>query len=592
VAQNDVQLKVGVESRQARQEWDGFVSHVDNTGNQFNTRLAAGLTTAIGVGIAGAVREVAGLGIAFNSVLIGTQRTFNLTREDALAFGDEIKNIAPKIGLLPQEFANIVIAAGKMGIAREEMAAFGETLGKLSAVSDVGINSYVETAGRITAIFNLGAEDFRRLGADVNALDDIIGGTTEGIFRFTARIAATGKLAGLTASEIAAFGSVFEKVGIPAERAGTAFETFVQRLQTLPSQSAEVQVAFTEVLGEGSNEFLALMKTDAPAAIQQFLEKINQIPDESERIRILLEIFGKESSSELAALAGRADLLKQALEQVGKESENLAKLDREFELQLSDPAVQLKQLKGEFQAVGIELGQALIPSLVEIGRAILPVAQEFSKFVRENKEIAKIGITIAAIGAVVLPVVGAIGLLAASLGSIGAIGIPIAPILGLAGAVGIAAIAFKNFRSDSLSEGIQSRIDDTRSFAEKVSTGIATGFSGKSSEFIAFGSSVIVGVVEGMNSVKDLLWNKVQEIGGIIGAIKDKAAEALGFENETQYQQTVTNNRSQVNFTYTPTYSIQVIDEASLYSRLKAYIDTELLAAFDRAKLYQARSTT
>lgn len=587
---NDVNVKVGVQADQARQEWDGFVRHVDTSANQFNTRVAAGIATAIGAGIGVAVREVAGLGIEFNKVLIGSRRTFDLSAEEAQAFGDEIKEIAPKVGLLPQEFANIVIAAGKMGVAREEMVAFGETLGKLSTVSDVGINAYVEAAGKLTSVFALDQAEFNQLGANVNALDDIIGGTTEGIFRFTARIAATGALAGLTASQVAAFGSVFEKVGIPAERAGTAFESFVQTLLTLPAQSPEIQNAFTELYGDNSLAFIELMKTDAPAAIQDFLAKINDIPDSAKRTELLLKIFGKASSSELAALAGRADLLKDAFSLVEDEAANIAKLEREFELQLSDPAIQLKQLRGEFQAVGIELGQALIPPLVEVLKAVLPVAQSFSAFVRENPKIAQIGISLAAIGAVAIPLIGTVGLLAASLGSIGVIGIPIAPILGLAGAIGVATVAFKNFRGETTTALFQGKVAEGQRFAQQVSTQMRQGFGSTENEFLAFGSNVVNNIVVGMSQTRELLWEKVREIGGIIGTIKDKASEALGFSNEQEFQ--TSNQTQQVSFTYTPTYSIQVIDEASLYSRLKAYIDTELLTAFERAKLYQARSTS
>lgn len=440
---------------------DKAIAGFDNLLNKFtgDSRIAAigrSFTAGVTVPIVGALGYATGEAVKFNSAINNTVRSLDLSTEETKSFSNEVLKLAPSLGLLPAEFANVAAEAGKMGVAKDEVAKFGATLAELATIADTPIDQFVKLGGSIKTVFKQSTEEFNVFGAAVNALDDKIGGTTPNILDFTSRVGAIGKSIGYNAQEVAAFGATFEKLGFSSDVAGTAFKNMVNGLFTISSASEPAKEAF-ESLGFSAVEFGKEMEADPKAALKRFLDTLNAVGSESEKSSLLVKIFGNEGLAAITSLAGSTDILSEAFSIAGDETANLDKKMKEFAGKMKDPAVQSKVLAAQMNALSIQFGQVLIPILDKVLRYITPLVASFGEFLTLNPEFAKFFVIAAGGLAVIGPVLIAIGGLVNAftaistlfasggiLAGIGAFvtGIGLIPVAIAAGVAAIAALVF------------------------------------------------------------------------------------------------------------------------------------------------------
>lgn len=418
----DLLLTLGVATAKAVSDFKGALGMMTSASLSMGDKLGSigsSMTTSLTMPIVAGMVLATKAAVDYNSTLFGVARTLDLTKDETAALGKEVLTMAPKLGLLPQEFANMAAEAGKLGVAKDELASFGKVLANLSAISDVPLEEFTKKAGAIKTIFAQNTTEFERFGAAVNALDDKIGGTTPNILEFTARAGAVGKTMGLTAGEVAAFGSVFESVGIAPERASTAFNNFANKLFTINAATPKAKAAF-ESLGYSAETFGQKMSKDPTSALLEFLSRMNQIQDPVERSTKLIQIFGKVSGNEIATLATQSDKLARAFGVANDNAGNLAKMSNEVGIKMNDPAIQAKVLQSQLTALGIQLGSVLIPLLSQLLTTITPVAQKFSEVLNQNPALAQTIVIIGGAIAILGPLLSLIGGIASGLSALGA----------------------------------------------------------------------------------------------------------------------------------------------------------------------------
>lgn len=407
MSQEAINLVVALQTAAALSAFNSMIGTMQGAGSKISgigQAMTTGVTVPIVAGLALATNEA----IKFQSAINNSARTLDLTKEETKSFGTEVLKLAPTLGLLPEQFAKVAAEAGKLGVAKNEVAGFGKVLAELSAISDTPIDQFVTKAGAIKNIFALNVKGMEDFGAAVNALDDKMGGTTAGILEFTGRVGAMGKTMGLSASEVAAFGSVFEAAGIQPYRAGTAFNNFANQLFTINAATPKAKAAF-ESLGYSVETFGQKMAGDPKTAMIEFLARINSIQDPVEKSTKLIQIFGKSSDNEIATLAGQASKLSAAFKVANDDTANLAKMQNELAVKMNDPAMQMKVLQAQLTSLGIIIGQAILPALTSILQAVTPVVAKMGEFAAAHPEITKLAVAFGLLVAVIGPVVWIIG---------------------------------------------------------------------------------------------------------------------------------------------------------------------------------------
>lgn len=160
----------------------------------------------------------------------------------------EIIELSRQMPITAEGFAQIYAAAGRSGVAREDLRQFAIQVAQVSVAFDMTAEQAGTAMGQIRSALGLSLPDLNRLMDTLNAIDDSSGASAAGLVEFMTRAGATGKIAGLTAEQTAAFGAAMMEAGFESEVAATSFNNMIKALSRGPSMT-ERQVDALRRLG-------------------------------------------------------------------------------------------------------------------------------------------------------------------------------------------------------------------------------------------------------------------------------------------------------------------------------------------------------
>ncbi|MEL6164979.1 MAG: phage tail tape measure protein, partial [Cyanobacteria bacterium J06628_3] len=386
----------------------------------FGQTITAGVTLPIVAGLTAATKTA----VDFEKELAGASRALDFSEKQAKEFSKSARTIAPSLGLAPAKFLELATTAGRLGVARKDVLEFAKNTAELGFATDTNTTFLAEKLAAIKAVFKSTNKDLKLFGANVNSLDDKVGGTSRDIIKFTARIGGVGKVAGFSSSEVAALGATFLKLGVNVSAAGTGANTMLLHLASATTLSEKAQNAF-EALGLTADQVEQMMRTDPKKGLLQFLKIANNF--KGDKLGTLNAIFGKQHGYKIVSLSEAYQELGRAFGIVGNESAALAKLQSETDKRLASNAGKIEIFKAQMSALAITVGTALLPALNYLLVKITPLIVKFAEFAENNPKLVTMGIIIGGL-------VAAIGPLLIIIGSVISAVSAIAPVAAAAGA--------------------------------------------------------------------------------------------------------------------------------------------------------------
>lgn len=241
------------------------------------TQVGAGLTRTLTIPLVGIGVVAAKTGIDFEKAFAGVRKTIDentnaangaITTYDALK--QSIINIATETGISQNSVAGIMQMAGQLGIrGNEAISAFTNEVAKLGITTGVSTDQLSMMLGKFTAIMGTDVEtQIAGVSSVITALGNTTATTEDAILKFGVRLAAAGRLAGVSEQEILAISAAAESTGTKAERGGTALTKIFMRMQSEAYGAAEATDNFKNSITENDNEIARWTKTleDAKAA--------------------------------------------------------------------------------------------------------------------------------------------------------------------------------------------------------------------------------------------------------------------------------------------------------------------------------------
>ncbi len=272
------------------QKTEALINHKESQVKQtssFFSQIKNGLPSAI----AGAV---GGLTVgATQYVIDGITRGFSNAVKRAADLSDqtadmqksleasepEVKSIVSELGKLDtrttsKELKEIAVAAGQMGVAKEEVIQFTGAMDKLTvALGDEfkgGGEEITKTIVPLRNIFqdektkNIG-NDLLRFGNAINLLGAKGLATGPVITDIASRIGASASIYGVSAGQTLGLAAAYQELAISSERGSTATVKILQKIATAPQD-------FAKIAGMGTKEFTNLVNTNMTSAFLKVAE--------------------------------------------------------------------------------------------------------------------------------------------------------------------------------------------------------------------------------------------------------------------------------------------------------------------------------
>lgn len=332
--------------------------------------------------------EIARAGIEFESSFAGVLKTLDLTAQEAEVLREGLRDLAtdPISVVSGMENAQNVLAgiaesAGQLGIAKEDVLEFTETIGALTLATNLTSESAATELARFANIF--GTSEFDRIGAALVELGNNSATTEAEIVEFAQRLAGVGKVAGFSESDILAVSAAMSSVGINAEAGGTAM---TQIFDTITKQLANGEIeGFADIAGMTNEAFSEAWLSDPIAALDEFIQGFGEL-DNLEQVAVLdrLSIDGIRVAQVVRSLSAAENGLSYYVDLSNQGWEENIALMEEAEKRNQTVASSVNRFRNSLRDVGITIFDIVRPAIVTTVSGLTGFVNKINNFIQKN----------------------------------------------------------------------------------------------------------------------------------------------------------------------------------------------------------------
>ena len=290
----------------------------------------------------------------------------------------------------PREELNALAgAAGRLGIkGKKDIEGFVDAADKINVAlgDDLGEGA-IDQIGKLTMVF--GEDKTKGLngamlatGSAINVLGANSSANTGFITEFTSDMAGMAVNAKISQTDIMGYASALSQAGVEGKTASGVFAQLITKMFTDPAKFAKAAKLDVKA-------FTDLLKTDANAAILQFLEglKTNGGFDALAPALKSLKMQGTQAVPVISSLINKMDELKKAQNDARKAYDEGTSIIEEFNNANSSAAAKLEMAQKAMNDAAASLGQQLLPIVehsLNATTSFLKVITPIARIIREN----------------------------------------------------------------------------------------------------------------------------------------------------------------------------------------------------------------
>lgn len=360
-----------------------FGDNVSSLGGKLTTGLTLPLVASVGL-----VTKAAS---DYESAFAGVKKTVDETATVSYKnLSDGIRQMAKELPASAVEIANVAEVAGQLGIKAEDILTFSRTMIDMGESTNLSAEEAATAIAKIANILGLTSDEYGRFGASVVDLGNNFATTERDIVEMTNRLAAGGKLAGLTAPDILGLATAMSSVGIEAEAGGTAMTqtlTAIGNAVSLTGKGAADDLnLIAKTAGMTSEEFQQAWKEKPVVALQSFIKGLKDAQEKGVNMNAILAQLGMtgiRQSNMLKSLALASDKMGDAVDRSNKAWKDNTALTNEANKRYETTESQLKMFKNQVTDLAIEFGGPLLKALREGLTAAKPWIDTLAKMAKQ-----------------------------------------------------------------------------------------------------------------------------------------------------------------------------------------------------------------
>ncbi len=339
-------------------EQQSVLSRLNDGFNRWGMSIASAAAALTGITMT--VRQAVDAYASMDQEMANVQKYTGMGKDQVAALNDEFKKMDTRT---PREGLNqLAQEAGKLGkTSQEDIMGFVRAADKIDVALDELGDGATLTLSKLTGVFGdeerLGTErSLLAVGSVINELSQNSRASAPYLAEFTSRLGGIGSQAGMTIQQVMGFGAVLDSAGQQVESSATALGQVITRLYKDPAK-------YAKAAGMDVQQFTDLLKTDANAAVIQFLETLNQAGN----LDVLAPMFadmgenGARAIATLTTLAKHIDEVKQQQQAANVAFSEATSIDKEYDVQNNTIQAGLEKAKNQFHELAVALGEKLIP---------------------------------------------------------------------------------------------------------------------------------------------------------------------------------------------------------------------------------------
>lgn len=362
---------------------DTAAAQLDNALNEQRARamehmgrgmIAFGAATVVGLGLA------AKAAVDWESAWTGVLKTVDGSDKQIARLERDLREMARTLPASHAEIAAVAEAAGQLGVATEDVAAFTKVMVDLGETTNLTADEAATSIAQLMNIMQTAPDDVDNLGAALVELGNNGASTERDIIEMAQRIAGAGAIVGLSEAEVLALANALASAGIEAEAGGSSISTAITKMASAVASGGEEVAGFAETAGMSSQQFIQAFERDPASAIQAFTEGLARIDKAGGNVFAVLDDLGLGSirtRDALLRLATSGGLLEQSIKDGNRAWEENRALIEEAEKRYDTAEAKIQIAKNTLVDLAIDIGNVVLPPLTGLAET---VADLFSAF--------------------------------------------------------------------------------------------------------------------------------------------------------------------------------------------------------------------
>ncbi|KQQ89463.1 phage tail tape measure protein [Arthrobacter sp. Leaf137] len=344
-------------------------------------------TSMLGFGTA----AVGGLALAgkaamdWESAWAGVTKTVDGTPKQMDELEASLRGLAKTLPATHEEIAGVAEAAGQLGVKRQDVVGFTETMIALGETTNLSADEAATAIAQISNVMGTmqreGSGGVERFGATLVALGNAGASTEAEIVSMAKRIAGAGKLVGASESDVLALANAMASVGIEAELGGGVISRVMQRMYGDVKTGGEGLENLAKVAGVSSKDFAAAFEKDPVRAVDMMVQGLNKVKESGGNVvdtMADLGIKGTEETGVILRLAGAGDLLADSLKLGDEAWASNSALAEEAAKRYETTEAKVQIAWNNIKDAAIDAGAVLLPLVSGVAESVAGVAQVFA----------------------------------------------------------------------------------------------------------------------------------------------------------------------------------------------------------------------
>ncbi|TNC14923.1 phage tail tape measure protein [Methylobacterium terricola] len=328
---------------------------------EFLSGAGAGYVASRGTGAAGAL--LGGLAAAsatkssmsFERGMIDVQKATDATPQQYKDYEEFILKLARKTGKSKEELASLLASGGFAGRPQGELRDFTEYGAKAAVAWRTTPDETGQGLAEIGNIFGVNQKRIEEIGDAINTAADKSASKEADLLEYIRRVGASGKLSGISAEELLAFGAAMKEVGVRTDVAATGMEAFMNVMKLGEEFSKNAGDGLKE-LGYDSTKMRKAFNKAPVEEMMKMLDKLNKVADPLKRSEIMVNLFGKEYQDDIAKLMNAVPRLKELLELLRDPKKSQGSVREQFDKQLEFDVSKIDQAKQSTDVLQTRVG--------------------------------------------------------------------------------------------------------------------------------------------------------------------------------------------------------------------------------------------
>lgn len=353
--------------------------------DRFN-RTARGFSmTAMGlaaISLGSAIASIAEF-TSYESAFANFKKVTEANTREFRDFDLVFRELARNIPATYEEISNTAAAASQLGVAKEDVAKFTDTMIRMGTATDLSSEDAAFALQRMMNIFGTAGQDVDRFGSTLVQLGNNAAASESEIVNMSLRLAGMGATLGISEAETLALAASMTELGIRSEQGGSAMSTIMSKTASEIERGTEIGQNWADVMGMSIEDVQKLFEEDAYGAMVKMVEGLEKVDESGGNLDQTLRELGINEIRQLDVLkrlTGSSKDLTNAQRMANDEWEKNTALIDESNARYETFESQLRIFKNSIDNIFSNFGNAFIQSSDGIINKIVEVVQEFDRW--------------------------------------------------------------------------------------------------------------------------------------------------------------------------------------------------------------------